>query len=428
MCLKSRQQWQKAAPREGFNIPDPFFTRCFFSLWTGHKELSAGVRSGRGWMAGAGSSPHAGLLQPAMENRLGCMHSCGACSHYDDRAHSIFLLCVLFTAGWSWHCHSTEKVRNSSLRATKLFYTSARIKVKWLQEDKKTARLHLTAAGCTQASWQSLQGLGCFDKTEPRKNPQGRNFPRVSGQSHAGTLNLTEICIFHRAFKSCFQCRSSWEEAESCDPSTEASVMNKSNTQYLAIWSLKHFNSETAQNQHYSQAASLLLQRAKFWSFEYWEEEMRPGAGWKASLDVCWHLQQHEVCAQTQNKGLWPAGTDRAKQRAAQQRSCTHLFSLKYPRGKDAQLSWFYSIMRCLIDENNLLWHSLSDYTLTHFLSVNAYIWGMKSWVNDCLVTLERLIQHFWLPHLLLQKGWNGCEDKLIHHTGNKICQRLKTA
>lgn len=50
-------------------------------------------------MAGAGGSPHAGLLQPAMENRLGCMHSCGACSHYDDTAHSIFLFRALLTAG-----------------------------------------------------------------------------------------------------------------------------------------------------------------------------------------------------------------------------------------------------------------------------------------------------------------------------------------
>lgn len=201
VCLKSRQQWQKAAPREGFNILDPFFTRCLFSLWTGHKEPRAGVRSGRGWMAGAGSSPHAGLLQPAMENRLGCMHSCGACSHYDDRAHSIFLLHVLFTAGWSWHRHSTEKVRNSSLRATKLFYTSARIKVKGLQEDKKTAGLHLTAAGCTQASWQSLHGLGCFDKTEPTKNPQGRNFTRVSGQSYAGVSNPHRDLHFPQSFQ-----------------------------------------------------------------------------------------------------------------------------------------------------------------------------------------------------------------------------------
>lgn len=88
------------------------FSQSFFSLWTGHKDLSTGVRSGKG-MVGAGSSPHAGLLQPGMENRLGCMHSY---SHYDYRAHAIFLLHVLFTAGWPLHHHSTAKVSDFSQR------------------------------------------------------------------------------------------------------------------------------------------------------------------------------------------------------------------------------------------------------------------------------------------------------------------------
>lgn len=200
------------------------------------------------------------------------------------------LLCVLFTAGWSLHHHSTARVTDSSLRATKLFYTSARIKVKWLQEDRKTARLHLTAAGCTQTSWQSLHGLGCFDNTEPRKKSPGKKFPKSFWSKPCRCFEPS------RRFAFSTELSSPDSNAESCDPSTEASVRNKSYTQYLAIWSLKYSNSETGQEQHYSQAASLLLQKAKFWSFEYWEQEIRPGAGWKASLDVCWHLQQHEVC------------------------------------------------------------------------------------------------------------------------------------
>lgn len=31
--------------------------------------------------------------------------------------------------------------------------------------------------------------LGCYDKTEPRKSPLGRNFQGVSGQSKAGAVN-----------------------------------------------------------------------------------------------------------------------------------------------------------------------------------------------------------------------------------------------
>lgn len=135
-----------------------------------------------------------------MENRLGCTHSCGACGHYDYRAHSTSLLPVLFTAG-DLDTITAEKRWDSSLRATKLFHTSARIKVERLQEDKRTARFHLTAAGCAQASWQSLHGLGCFDKTEPRKNPQGRNSPRASGQSHAGALNPHRDLHFPQSFQ-----------------------------------------------------------------------------------------------------------------------------------------------------------------------------------------------------------------------------------
>lgn len=58
--------------------------------------------------------------------------------------------------------------------------------------------------------------------------------------------------------------------------------------------------------------------------------------------------------------------------------------------------------------KTNLCWHSLSDYTLTCSLSINAYIWGTKSRVNGCMVTSAWLILHFWLCHPLTAKrlGW----------------------
>lgn len=60
MCLKSRKQWQKAVPTDGFNIPDPFFTVSPFlcGQGTGSSVLV--------WGAGRG------LLEQKAHHMLAC--------------------------------------------------------------------------------------------------------------------------------------------------------------------------------------------------------------------------------------------------------------------------------------------------------------------------------------------------------------------
>lgn len=92
---------------------------------------------------------------------------------------------------------------------------------KSVQQSRQQGFAWLQQAAFRQADNFSYH-LGCYDKTESRKSPLGRNFRRVSGQSKAGAANAQgDTRIFSRGFKLWCQCRSSPEEAESCDPGTQ---------------------------------------------------------------------------------------------------------------------------------------------------------------------------------------------------------------